>query len=114
VAAANWDMIFAYLQAREQDRGVYRETWRRIHLASGEVVSALAYLVNEDHPQYAGRLELDRQVELIAGSAGEAGRNTEYVRNTARHLMALGIHDRALEAIVGALDRNEVLLAPSP
>jgi cation transport protein ChaC len=77
-------------------------------------VSALAYLVNEQHPQFAGRLALDEQVRLVARSTGESGRNTEYVRNTAEHLLSLGIRDRALLQIVDALDANLPLLVESP
>jgi len=113
VEESNWQAVFDYLQAREQDRGVYREAWRNIVLSDGRTVRALAYLVNEAHPQYAGRLELAEQVRLIARSTGESGRNTEYVRNTARHLESLGIHDKALMAIVEALDRDQPLLARS-
>jgi cation transport protein ChaC len=113
VEAAEWDDVFDYLQAREQDRGVYREVYRDVILASGRRVRALAYLVDESHPQFAGRLSIPEQVALVRGASGESGRNTEYVRNTARHLMALGIHDRTLELIVTALDSDAALMTPS-
>src|SRR6188768_750398 len=32
VDAASWSGVFDYLQAREQDRGVYREAWRNVTL----------------------------------------------------------------------------------
>ena len=114
VEQATWPQVFDYLQEREQDRGVYREAWRKVTLADGTTVSALAYLVNEQHPQFAGRLALDEQVRLVARSTGESGRNTEYVRNTAEHLLSLGIRDRALLQIVDALDANLPLLVRSP
>jgi cation transport protein ChaC len=113
VEAASWPKVFDYLQAREQDRGVYREAWRDVTLASGRHVRALAYLVNEDHPQFAGRLPISEQIALVGGATGESGRNTEYVRNTARHLLSLGIRDRTLETIVAALDGDAGLLVPS-
>lgn len=113
VDAAIWPGVFDYLQAREQDRGVYREAWRNVTLADGRVVRALAYLVNEHHPQFAGRLSIADQARLVSAGTGESGRNTEYVRNTARHLLSLGIRDRALLEIVAALDGDEALLAAS-
>jgi cation transport protein ChaC len=113
VAAADWEAVFAYLQAREQDRGVYREAWRQVRLADGTTVRALAYLIDETHPQFAGRLEMAEQVRLIARSHGESGHNTEYVRNTAQHLMALGIRDRSLMRLVQALDGNPALMVES-
>jgi cation transport protein ChaC len=108
-----WEWVFDYLQAREQDRGVYREAWRMVTLADGRRVQALAYLVNENHPQFAGRLSVDEQVKLVLRSRGESGRNTEYVRNTALHLMKLGIADRALMAIVDALAADAPLMVES-
>ncbi len=113
VDAREWPQIFDYLQAREQDRGVYREAWRSVTLAGGTQVKALAYLVNEAHPQFAGRLDLGEQVRLVARSTGESGRNTEYVRNTAQHLLSLGIRDKALMQIVAALDGHAALMVES-
>jgi cation transport protein ChaC len=105
-----WDWVFDYLQAREQDRGVYHEAVRRVTLADGRRVRALTYLVNEHHPQFAGRLGVEEQVKLVLSGRGESGRDTEYVRNTALHLMKLGIHDRQLMTIVDALEADATLL----
>ena len=113
VEASKWQVVFDYLQDREQDRGVYREAFREVTLASGKRVRALAYLVNENHPQFAGRLPILEQVALVSGARGESGRNTEYVRNTAEHLLSLGIRDRTLDAIIAALDGDEALMVRS-
>lgn len=111
VEARVWPETFDYLQAREQDRGVYREAWRNVVLDDGATVSALAYLVNEDHVQFAGRLDLATTLALVRNGRGESGRNAEYVRNTAHHLLALGIRDRALMEIVDALGDKDAPLA---
>ena len=113
VEAKLWPEVFDYLQDREQDRGVYRQAWRNVTLAEGETVRALTYLVNEDHPQFAGRLAIAEQVKLVVAGTGESGRNTEYVRNTAEHLLALGIRDRMLMEIVAALDDGDALIVKS-
>jgi cation transport protein ChaC len=113
VEAATWPAVFDYLQAREQDRGVYREAWREVSLASGMRVRALAYLVNENHPQFAGHLSVPEQVEVVRGATGESGLNIEYVRNTVRHLVSLGIRDRTLETIVATLDGDQALMVAS-
>jgi glutathione-specific gamma-glutamylcyclotransferase len=113
VAAESWAQVFDYLQDREQDRGVYREAWRDVTLMNGRRVRALTYLVNENHPQFAGRLSIPEQVVLVQQGRGESGRNTEYVRNTAKHLLSLGIRDKTLELIVAALDGDETLMVPS-
>jgi cation transport protein ChaC len=113
VAAENWPQIFEYLQDRENDRGVYRGVWRNVTLSDGERVRALTYLVNETHPQFAGPLPIADQVKLVSGGTGESGRNTEYVRNTASHLLSLGIRDKMLIEIVAALDGDEALMVHS-
>jgi glutathione-specific gamma-glutamylcyclotransferase len=113
VAEANWPEVFAYLQEREQDRGVYREKWRKVRLADGRGVSALAYFVDEAHEQFAGGLKMAEQVSLIRRSRGVSGQNTEYVLNTAARLLELGIRDRGLMAIVAALDEDAGLAVAS-
>lgn len=105
VTKERWDEVFAYLEAREQDRGVYRTSWRPVRLADGRVVRAVTYLVNEQHTQYAGRLSFEDQVRLVLSGTGESGPNADYVRNTARRLGELGIRDRHLDMLVAALDR---------
>jgi cation transport protein ChaC len=113
VEAGKWPEVFDYLQRREQDRGVYREAWRNVTLADGRSVSALTYLVNEAHPQFAGRLSVPEQIRLVSAGTGESGRNTEYVRNTAQHLLTLGIRDSTLLEIDAALDGDEALMVES-
>jgi cation transport protein ChaC len=104
VTAANWPETVAYLRERELVSGVYREAIRPVRLANGEPVSALTYLVDESHAQYAGRLSIAEQVELVRRGVGNSGANTDYVLNTATHLKQLGIRDQALEALAEALD----------
>lgn len=103
VPAAAWDTVHAYLVAREMDRGVYREALRPVRLEDGRQVTALAFLVDMRHAQYAGRLELAEQVRLVRAGIGESGANPEYVLETARHLAGLGIRDRYLDALIEAL-----------
>src|SRR2546430_9129684 len=61
VAAAKRAETVHYLRAREQVTMVYRECTRRVWL-KGEPerpASALCYMVDRSHPQYAGRLTLE-------------------------------------------------------
>ena len=103
VADEHWDATLAYLRERELISGVYREAIRPVRLESGESVAAVAYLVDEGHEQYAGRLGIAEQVRLVRRGSGSSGANSEYVLNTAAHLGQLGIRDRALEALAVAL-----------
>lgn len=103
VEASRWPDVHDYLRDREMDRGVYREAQRPIRLADGAIVSALAFMVDERHVQYAGRLDVAEQLRLVRAGIGESGRNHEYVLATARHLEQLGIRDKYLSELVEQL-----------
>ncbi len=106
IDAQHWDEVHNYLIERESDRGVYLESWRKLHLASGQSVRALAFMVDEAHTQFAGGLDVDEQLRLIRGGTGQSGPNVDYVLNTARHLAALGIRDRYVMRLADALERE--------
>lgn len=97
VEADNWNAVYAYLQEREQVTGVYREAMRPIELSTGERVAALAFLVDEKHAQYAGRLDMEAQLRHVRHASGDMGPNADYVVNTAQHLREMNIGDRHLE-----------------
>jgi glutathione-specific gamma-glutamylcyclotransferase len=113
VDGAIWDEVHAYLAERELDSGIYLETSRPIRLDTGEIVDALTYVVDERHPQYAGRLETAEQARLVRGGVGEAGPNPEYVLTTAEHLAAMGIHDPYLDELVAMLEGSDLPIAES-
>ncbi|HEY0919436.1 gamma-glutamylcyclotransferase [Devosia sp.] len=109
IAPDRWDGVLCYLREREMDRGVYREAQRAVRLAGGDgEVRALAFMVDVRHAQYAGRLALAEQLRLVRAGLGESGPNVEYVLATARHLEQLGINDKALRALVRALDGTDL------
>jgi cation transport protein ChaC len=108
VDPAAWDEVHAYLTAREMDRGVYRETYRPVRLGDGNMVTAVTFLVDTLHVQYAGRLDIAEQVRLVRSGVGESGANPEYVLETARHLESLGIRDRYLSELVAALGGTDL------
>jgi glutathione-specific gamma-glutamylcyclotransferase len=111
VADMDWLQVRAYLQEREQVTGVYREAMRPVRLADGRVVSALTFVVDERHEQYAGRLDLDRQLAMVRQGVGVSGPNVDYVLNTARHLTELGIKDRQIMALAELLVRDAAVAA---
>jgi len=96
VAEENWPQTLDYLRAREQVTMVYKEHWHHIDLHNGKKVEALVYMVDHSHPQYAGALPLEKQLDIVTGAAGQSGANPEYVLNTAAHLEEMGIADTAL------------------
>src|ERR1700693_3532202 len=63
-----------YLRSREQTTKVYREVMRSVWLeneARGRV-SALAYVVDRGHVQYAGRLNLTDQLHYVRQGHGRS------------------------------------------
>ncbi|MGV3491614.1 MAG: gamma-glutamylcyclotransferase [Devosia sp.] len=103
VEDVHWDEVHAYLSEREMDRGVYREAVRPLALADGRVVTALTFVVDTRHAQFAGKLDIAEQVRIVRLGVGESGANPEYVLETARRLRELGIGDRYLDEVVRAL-----------
>ncbi len=106
VAAADWDETYAYLREREQPTETYIEAWRPVRLAGGRRAHSLVFLSDMAHPQWAGRLDLDSQARLIAGSEGLSGRNIDYLRDLVGHLREEGVADRGMETL---LHKVEVL-----
>jgi glutathione-specific gamma-glutamylcyclotransferase len=107
VADADWAAVRAYLEEREQVTTVYRDVMRPVRLADGRTVSALAFVVDERHVQFAGRLSLEQQVAMVRAGVGLSGRNIDYVLNTAEHLRQLGIRDRQLMRLAELLQKAQ-------
>ncbi len=105
VEAAHKGATLAYLREREQVTDVYLEAFRSIALLDGSdrELSALCYLVDRSHPQYAGRLSIEAQARLVRSAEGRSGTNIDYVLNTARHLEEAGIDDMPLASLAARL-----------
>ncbi len=100
------DETLAYLRERELVTNVYREHVKRIRLETGGNASALCYVVDRAHRQYAGHLDPEEAARIVAGAAGKSGENPDYVLNTVAHLRAMGIRDHWLESVERALRRS--------
>ena len=103
VAEADAAETIAYLRAREQPTAVYLERRVVAHLDDGRVVTALAYVVDRGHRQYAGRLPEDTLLGLVRNGIGQSGANPDYVRSTHDHLVAMGVIDPILARLTAAL-----------
>lgn len=104
VAGRNRDHTIAYLRERELVTSVYLEKTVTLEFADGGGAQALAYVVDRDHSQYAGRLPMEEMSRLVAEGVGVNGDNPAYVRNTYEHLLRLDIHDAELAEVVRRLD----------
>ncbi len=103
VAAEERDGVVAYLREREQVTAVYLERMRPIRFADGTAASALAYLVDRSHRQYAGKLDEETQFRLVAEAVGQSGANRDYVISTAAHLAEIGMPDALLSRLAARL-----------
>jgi cation transport protein ChaC len=94
-----------YLRSREQTTHVYREVMRSVWLdnEARSRVSALAYVVDRSHVQYAGRLSLAEQLHYVRQGHGRSGDNREYVLSTVTSIEAQGFRDPQLHQLAAML-----------
>jgi cation transport protein ChaC len=105
VAASRRAQTLTYLRAREQVTSVYRETVRTAWLDGNPQrrVSAVCFVVDRSHAQYAGRLSLTQQIHHVRQGHGQSGANREYVLETVRALEAMGCRDAELHLLAERL-----------
>jgi glutathione-specific gamma-glutamylcyclotransferase len=117
VAAGLRDSTIAYLRSREQTTHVYREVMRSVWLDDDarRRVSALTYVVDRGHVQYAGRLALKEQLRIVQQGHGRSGNNRDYVLSTVRAIEAQGFRDGRLHQLALMLhEEPRSLRAPAP
>lgn len=105
VAEDKREATIAYLRAREQVTSVYREVRRSVWLENDarERVSALVYVVDRGHVQYAGRLSLHEQLRHVRQGHGQSGANCDYVISTVKAIEAQGFRDAQLHRLATML-----------
>jgi len=96
VAPGAEDATLAALRERELVSAAYLEVTLPVTLRDGRSVSALCYVIDTDHGQYCGGLDLDDQARIIARAVGGRGTNRDYLFATVDHLAGLGIADADL------------------
>ena len=94
-----------YLRGREQTTHVYREVMRSVWLdnEARQRVSALTYVVDRGHVQYAGRLSLPEQLSHVQQGHGRSGNNRDYVLSTVKSIEAQGFRDQQLHQLAAML-----------
>ena len=106
----------SYLRAREQVTSVYREVMRSVWLENEprQRVSAMAYVVDRGHVQYAGRLSLAEQLRYVQQGHGRSGNNRDYVLSTVKSIEAQGFRDPQLHQLALMLHNDRPLHRPPP
>jgi len=94
-----------YLRSREQTTHVYREVMRSVWLDNEprQRVSALTYVVDRGHVQYAGRLPLAEQLRIVQQGHGRSGNNRDYVLSTVKAIEGEGFRDEPLHQLARML-----------
>jgi len=105
----------ALLWRREMVVGAYQPRWLRVR-AGTHALTALAFVVDRRHPQYAGKLALTRQAEVLSRAAGAFGSSADYLERARVSLITHGIVDPYLEALARrvAARRKQVTPAAAP
>jgi glutathione-specific gamma-glutamylcyclotransferase len=101
----------AYLTWRE-GTNVYRETCVKLRLVDGRCVTALAYVVNRSHADYAGRLSEQELLVRAFEAHGNKGSCRDYVVSTHTHLLSLGVRDAHLASLAERLGMPSEAQAP--
>ena len=111
VVAKRREQTIEYLRSREQTTLVYREVMRSVWLENEgrDRVSALAYVVDRGHIQYAGRLSLTEQLRLVRQGHGRSGNNRDYVLSTVKSIEAQGFRDPQLHQLALMLHDDATL-----
>jgi cation transport protein ChaC len=87
--------------------GAYRPRWAKID-AGGETVRAIAFFINRQHRNYAGKLPLETVIKALVSARGQLGTPAEYLLETVRGLIEHGVRDSYL------LELRKRLLAVRP
>ena len=99
VAVAHKHDVAAYLYEREMVTAVYQPRLQRIYQSGGHQLTALTFIVDRQHKQYAGRLHAIRAARVIAQAHGQSGPNPEYLGSTLTHMEELGIREPELSKV---------------
>jgi cation transport protein ChaC len=92
--------VLALLWRREMLRRVYQPRLVPVRVNERRRLRALAFVADPDHAQFVRELDLHSRARLVAQGIGQRGRCTDYIRNTLEHMMALGVTDPHLAAVL--------------
>jgi cation transport protein ChaC len=95
IAARHLAEELRLLWRREMVLGAYSPRWARI-ATGGETVRAIAFFINREHRNYAGKLPLETVIKTLVSARGQLGTPAEYLLKTVRGLIEHGVRDSYL------------------
>jgi cation transport protein ChaC len=93
--------------------GAYHPRWLRVR-AGAHALTALAFVVDRKHPQYAGALSLARQAQVLASAVGAFGSSADYLERARVSLITHGIVDPYLESLARRVAARRKVRAAGP
>lgn len=103
LSARSLDEGLDRLWRREMHAGVYEPRWLDLE-TEGVTTRALTFVVNRDHPQYTGPIDLETAADYIAHAHGKFGSCLEYYTATRASLRAEGLKDPEIEVLLARIE----------
>ncbi len=100
---ASLEIDLETLWAREMHSGIYVPEWLTVTADSGPF-TALCFVADPAHPQYAGPLPDDTVAAVIAAAVGKFGSCRDYLASTVHALAAHGFVDADLQTMLDLVD----------
>ena len=97
--------VMEALRERELISSAYLEKWVELETEAGPV-TAVAFVIDRDHAQYAGGLPPEAQADIIAAASGGRGTNADYLFQTVEALDGLSIADGELAELATLVRRR--------
>lgn len=97
----------ALLWRREMVVGAYHPRWVRVSTGT-HALTALAFVVDRAHSQYAGKLSLTKQAAVLCSAAGAFGSSADYLERARVSLVTHGIVDPYLEELAARVARRRL------
>ena len=92
---------------REMFAGTYIPTWVSVK-SDWETVSAITFVINQEHEHYLPDLELEEIAERVVKAEGTCGTCHDYVQNTVKSLHQLGLRDPTLEQLLTLIEYPQI------
>jgi len=99
------EKAWAALWEREMTTGIYHPEWVSIIVCNDLSIKALAFVVDDQHIQYAGKLPEEEMAWIIAGASGTYGRCRDYLAMTVSETKKIGDCNNELIKLLKSVDK---------
>ena len=100
---AAWERLWE----REMGSGIYRPVWVSLESEDHDRIVALTFVVNREHPHYAGPMPSERMADIMAGAKGSYGLCRDYLAGTIEEMRKLDVSVSDLEELLSRVDAIE-------